>query len=157
MIKFSNATIRPVGGVRRFAGSYSGQSEADTLSSAIDQVLKLKPQLILLDDNLELSADRACDSIPYLRRVGFEGPIVVVSGIATRKRRLELLAAGAAEVLHKDDVDCVRINEVLPGILDSIGFELTKPELKNRVGARGSHVVPVISNSYQLFQESRKK
>lgn len=102
--------------------------EANTLSSAIDQVLKSKPQLILLDDNLELSADRACDSIPYLRRVGFDGPIVVVSGIATRKRRLELLAAGAAEVLHKDDVDSVRINEVLPGILDSIGFELTKPE-----------------------------
>mgnify|MGYP001814764678 FL=1 len=102
--------------------------EANTLSSAIDQVLKAKPQLILLDDNLELSADRACDSIPYLRRVGFDGPIVVVSGIATRKRRLELLAAGAAEVLHKDDVDSVRINEVLPGILDSIGFELTKPE-----------------------------
>lgn len=99
--------------------------EANTLSSAIDQVLKHKPQLILLDDNLELSADRACDSIPYLRRVGYEGPIVVVSGVATRRRRMDLMKAGAAEVLHKDDVDSVRINEVLPGILDTVGFEMT--------------------------------
>jgi len=99
--------------------------EANTLSSAIDQVLKHKPQLILLDDNLELSADRACDSIPYLRRVGYEGPIVVVSGVATRRRRMDLMKAGAAEVLHKDDIDSVRINEVLPGILDTVGFEMT--------------------------------
>ena len=99
--------------------------DANTLSSAIDQVLKHKPQLILLDDNLELSADRACDSIPYLRRVGYEGPIVVVSGVATRRRRMDLIKAGAAEVLHKDDVDSVRINEVLPGILNTIGFEMT--------------------------------
>ena len=90
-------------------------------------MLKLKPQLILLHDNLELSADRACDLIPYLRRVEFDGPIVV-SGVATRKRRLELLAAGAAEVLQKDDVDSVRVNEVLPGILDSIGFNLAQPD-----------------------------
>ena len=99
--------------------------EANTLSSAIDQVLKHKPQLILLDDNLELSADRACDSIPYLRRVGYEGPIVVVSGVATRRRRMDLMKAGAAEVLHKDDIDSVRINEVLPSILDTVGFEMT--------------------------------
>ncbi len=91
-------------------------------------MLKLKPQLILLHDNLELSAGRAYDSIPYLRRVEFDGPIVVVSGVATRERRQELLAAGAAEVLHQDDVDSVRINEVLPGILDSIGFDLAQPD-----------------------------
>lgn len=87
-------------------------------------MLKHKPQLVLLDDNLELSADRACDSIPYLRRVGYDGPIVIVSGIATRKRRLKLMAAGAAKVLHKDNVDSVRSNEAMPGILDTIGFDM---------------------------------
>lgn len=101
--------------------------EATTLSGAIDEVMKQPPQLILLDDDLKLSADRACDSIPYLRRIGYEGPIVVVSGIATRNRRKDLMDAGAAEVLHKDDVDSVRINEILPRIISSIGFE-TKPE-----------------------------
>ncbi|MBU2581891.1 MAG: response regulator [Alphaproteobacteria bacterium] len=102
--------------------------EATTLSGAIDEVMKKTPQLILLDDDLKLSADRAHESIPYLRRIGFEGPIVVVSGIATRNRRKDLMEAGAAEVLHKDDVDSVRINEVLPKILSAVGFE---PSLKD--------------------------
>lgn len=97
--------------------------EATTLSGAIDEVMNKTPQLILLDDDLKLSADRACDSIPYLRRIGYEGPIVVVSGIATRNRRKDLMDAGAAEVLHKDDVDSTRINEVLPDILTAIGFQ----------------------------------
>lgn len=103
--------------------------EANTLSSAIDQVIGSLPQLILLDDHLNLSSDRAHESIPYLRHTGFQGPIIVVSGLATRKRRIELLEAGAAEVLHKDDLDSVRINEVLPGILRNVGFsEKTKEE-----------------------------
>lgn len=96
--------------------------DSNTLSSAIDEVMKQQPQLVFLDDHLSLSSDRACDSIPYLRKVGFDGPIVVISGVATRKRRLELIEAGAAEVLHKDDVDSVRINEVLPKILEHVGF-----------------------------------
>ncbi|MCH9808351.1 MAG: response regulator [Alphaproteobacteria bacterium] len=99
--------------------------DASTLSAAIDEVMKGHPELVLLDDNLELSNDRANDSIPFLRRVGYEGPIVVISGVATRKRRLDLMAAGAAEVLHKDDVDSVRINEILPEILANVGFAAT--------------------------------
>lgn len=101
--------------------------DSNTLSSAIDEVLKRIPQLIFLDDNLDLSNDRACESIPYLRRVGFEGPIVVISGVATRNRRLDLKAAGAAEVIHKDDVDSVRINELLRDILAAMGFVAGKP------------------------------
>ncbi len=96
--------------------------DANTLSSAIDEVMKQAPQVIFLDDHLDLSGDRARDSIPYLRRIGFQGPIVVISGMATRRGRVELMEAGAAEVLHKDDVDSVRINEVLPQILAAIGF-----------------------------------
>ncbi|MEQ8824982.1 MAG: response regulator [Filomicrobium sp.] len=96
--------------------------ESNTLSSAIDEVIKATPQLIMLDDHLNLSSDRAHDSIPYLRHTGYEGPIIVVSGLATRKRRAELMEAGAAEVLHKDDLDSVRINEVLPDIMRNVGF-----------------------------------
>lgn len=96
--------------------------ESNTLSSAIDEVMKATPQLIMLDDHLDLSSDRAHDSIPYLRHTGYEGPIIVVSGLATRKRRAELMEAGAAEVLHKDDLDSVRINEVLPDIMRNVGF-----------------------------------
>lgn len=85
---------------------------AATLGSAVDRVLEKKPQLLFLDDVLKPS-DEAGQTIPFLRRAEYTGPIVVVSGRATRKRRVELLAAGATDVIHKDDVDSVRLAEAL--------------------------------------------
>ncbi len=85
---------------------------AATLGSAVDCVLLKTPQLVFLDDILKPS-DRANDTIPFLRRAGYEAPIVVISGQVTKKRRLELIAAGATDVIHKDDLDSVRLGEAL--------------------------------------------
>ena len=86
--------------------------QATTLSAAMDIVLREKLDLVFLDDVLKPS-DTASDSIPYLRGIGFEGPIVVISSKATRKRKAELFKTGANDVIHKDDVDSVRIAEAL--------------------------------------------
>lgn len=85
---------------------------APTLGSAVDCVLARCPVIIFLDDILKPS-DSATDTIPFLRRAGYEGPIVVISGQVTKKRRLELVAAGADDVIHKDDLDSVRLGEAL--------------------------------------------
>lgn len=85
---------------------------ASTLAAAVDAVLARLPELVFLDDILKPSDD-ASQTIPFLRRAGFTGPIVVVSGQATRTRRLALMAAGASDVIHKDDVDSVRLTETL--------------------------------------------
>jgi DNA-binding NarL/FixJ family response regulator len=85
---------------------------AKTLGSALDCVIERKPDLIFLDDILPPS-DTATNTIPFLRRCGYEGPIVVVSGELTRHRRIELIGSGAADVMHKDDLDSVRISEAL--------------------------------------------
>ena len=85
---------------------------AKTLGSALDCVIERKPDLIFLDDILPPS-DTASTTIPFLRRCGYEGPIIVVSGEMTRMRRQVLMMAGAADVLHKDDLDSVRISEAL--------------------------------------------
>lgn len=85
---------------------------AATLASALDCVLERKPQLIFLDDILKPS-DTASDSIPYLRRANYDGPIVVISGQVTRARQSALLGIGATDVIHKDDVDSVRLSEAL--------------------------------------------
>jgi DNA-binding NarL/FixJ family response regulator len=85
---------------------------AATVASAVDAVMKQQPELIFLDDCLKPS-DTATTTIPYLRRADFTGPIVVVSGQVTRNRRRELMSLGAAEVIHKDDVDSTRLAEAL--------------------------------------------
>jgi DNA-binding response OmpR family regulator len=85
---------------------------ARTLNSALDLVLARAPSLVLLDDFLKPS-DTAVDSIPMLRRAGFGGPIVVISGHVDRHRRAELLAMGADDTIHKDDLDSGAISELL--------------------------------------------
>lgn len=85
---------------------------AATLGSAIDLVLAREPDLVFLDDLLKPS-DTASNSIPFLRRAGCKGPIIVISGQATRARKSELMALGAASVIHKDDVESVRLTEAL--------------------------------------------
>lgn len=85
---------------------------ARTIATSVDAVMASKPQLVFLDDVLK-PADSASQTLPYLRRAGFEGPVVVVSGQVTRQRRQQLLDAGAQDVIHKDDVDSVRLGEAL--------------------------------------------
>lgn len=89
---------------------------ANTLNAAVDQVMARMPHLVMLDDYLKPSDD-ASQTIPFLRRAGFDGPIIVVSGRATRQRRLELIKAGASDVIHKDEVDSVRLSETLGKIM----------------------------------------
>ncbi len=85
---------------------------ASTLGAALDCVIAQQPELVFLDDLLKPS-DTASHTIPFLRRANYNGPIVVVSGQVTRARRAELIALGARDVIHKDDVDSVRLAEAL--------------------------------------------
>lgn len=91
---------------------------AATIAKAVDLVMAQQPEIIFLDDILKPSDD-ASQTIPYLRRAGYEGPIVVVSGQVTRQRRSVLLTAGATEIIHKDDVDSVRLTEVINRIFSA--------------------------------------
>jgi len=93
---------------------------ASTLASAVDMVITRKPEIVFLDDILKPSDD-ATQTIPFLRRAGYDGPIVVVSGQVTRTRRTTLLNAGATDVIHKDDVDSVRLSEALQRVFGSHG------------------------------------
>lgn len=85
---------------------------AATLASALDCVLRKQPDLIFLDDVLKPS-DNATETIPFLRHAKYAGPIIVISGEVTRNRRAQLLTGGATEVIHKDDVDSVRLTEAM--------------------------------------------
>lgn len=85
---------------------------AATIATALDCVIERQPDLIFLDDVLKPS-DSATETIPYLRHAKYVGPIIVISGEVTRARRVQLRACGATEVIHKDDVDSVRLTEAI--------------------------------------------
>jgi len=85
---------------------------ACSIADALDSLAQNPPSLTFLDDILKPSDD-AFLSIPELRRAGYDGPIIVVSGAVTQSRRTRLMAGGAADVIHKDDVDSVRLAEAV--------------------------------------------
>jgi DNA-binding NarL/FixJ family response regulator len=85
---------------------------ASALGDAVDCVIESKPSLVFLDDILKPSTN-ALQVIPLLRGAGYAGPIIVVSGQVTHQRCSSLLADGAGEVIHKDDMDSVRVAEAI--------------------------------------------
>ncbi|HRD77578.1 MAG TPA: response regulator [Hyphomicrobiaceae bacterium] len=92
---------------------------AKGLGRALDFLQKdCAPNLIMLDDVLP-PTDRAPSSIAFLRRAGYHGPIIVVGGLLTTAIIGAARAAGAIDVIHKDDLDTARL-------LDAIG-KLTPP------------------------------
>ncbi|MDX2158638.1 MAG: response regulator [Hyphomicrobiaceae bacterium] len=93
---------------------------ARTLGSALDAVIERAPEVVFLDDYLKPN-DNATQTIPFLRKCGYQGPIVVVSGAVDRQRRTTLLKAGAADVIHKDELDSVRVSEALARVHEAGG------------------------------------
>lgn len=85
---------------------------AKTIGAAIDAVMQRRPDIVFLDDYLKPS-DNATHTIPFLRRGGYDGPLVVVSGAVDRARRNLLSKSAVLDIIHKDDVDSVRIAEAI--------------------------------------------
>jgi DNA-binding NarL/FixJ family response regulator len=93
---------------------------AKSLDKAIDAVLELTPDLMVLDDYLEPS-DSALDTIPMVRRAGYAGPIIVLSGELDRGRTIALKNAGASGTIHKDNVNSVELGDLLVQVFSKSG------------------------------------
>lgn len=78
--------------------------------------LSTRPDLVFLDDRLGHSGSSTM-TMPAIRKIGYDGPIVVVSGMMTRERRTLIMQLGAFETLHKDDYDSLSLIEILLRIL----------------------------------------
>lgn len=77
-----------------------------------------RPDLVFLDDRLGPSGN-ASSSLPAIRKIGYEGPIIVVSGMMTRERRTMLIKLSAFDTMHKDDFDSLSLIEILLRVLDA--------------------------------------
>ena len=95
---------------------------AATLGNAIDGVIERKPDVLFLDDVLPPN-ENAMQTIPFLRKAGYEGPIIIVSGRADRVRSAQLKVAGAIDAIHKDNMDSVRLGEALSRVRQAVQVE----------------------------------
>jgi two-component system CheB/CheR fusion protein len=88
--------------------------EVNTARDAVEAVKARSPEVVFTD---HLSPkDTAFATLLKLRQVGYDGPIVVVTGLADRLKHKELLEAGAADVVVKDDLDSQRLAATLAKI-----------------------------------------
>ena len=85
---------------------------AKTLGKAIDAVLEQPPDMMFLDDYLHPN-DSALDTIPMVRRAGYTGPIIVLSGEWDRERAIALKKAGASDSMHKENINSVELGAML--------------------------------------------
>jgi len=70
------------------------------------------PDLLFLSDLIEAGGE-AADNIPYLRRGGFGGAIVVVTQDYNRRRCHALETLGAAAVMQRDSLSTLDLGELL--------------------------------------------
>ncbi len=70
------------------------------------------PDIVFIDDYLKPD-DSALETIPELRRSGYIGPIIVMSGEMDRSRGIVLKAAGASVTMHKEDINSVTIADAM--------------------------------------------
>ena len=100
------------GTLRSIFGYDVNVRRAATLGGALDSVIEKKPDIIFLDDHLK-PKDNASETIPFLRRCNYEGPIVIISGMLNQRRAAELVQAGAIVAIHKDSLDSSAIEEAI--------------------------------------------
>ena len=104
--KFLMTTIRII------VGSENELVTAPSLRKAIEALQATPFGLIFIDDRLS-GIEKFETSMPQLRKAGYAGPVVVVSGFLSSERRRLLFELGAVDAIHKDDIEGLRIAEAM--------------------------------------------
>ena len=103
--------------LRLVLGATCKLRSAASRGAMLDAVRQQAPSLIFLDDLLQ--SDRAEVTIPALKAAGYDGAVIIISGLVTRTRLVELNRLGVVDVIHKDDLNSSRLKEAvlksLPG------------------------------------------
>jgi DNA-binding NtrC family response regulator len=76
------------------------------------------PQLLFLDDRLGHGTSAEV-SLNVIRTAGCQLPIIIMSGLLTRARQIELRRLGVADVIHKDDMNVARVAEAILKVVDA--------------------------------------
>ena len=104
--------------IRIVAGYQVHVRESSTVAEALEAVKAETPQLVFTD---HLSpTDTAFATILKLRGIGYKGPVVVVTGNRDPATRQQLMAAGAIDVVDKDDLDAALLARTLAKVREKI-------------------------------------
>lgn len=103
--------------VRLVLGDGAQVKTVRRLPDAKVEIQRLMPDVVFLDDRLGHSV-AAETSLQQLKAFGLKSSPVVMSGLLTRVRLVELRRLGVADVMHKDDIDASRIMEALLRVVD---------------------------------------
>lgn len=98
--------------LRLVIGHETAFHHARTLIDARRVIEMATPDVIFLDDRLGHSVSAEV-SVARIKAFGFQGRPILLSGILTRTRTIELMKLEVADIIHKDDLDAVRIMEAL--------------------------------------------
>ena len=81
-------------------------------------ILDEMPQLLFLDDRLGHGTSAEV-SLNVIRTAGYHTRVIVMSGLLTRVRQIELMRLGVADLIHKDDMNVARVTEAVLKVLDT--------------------------------------
>lgn len=98
--------------LRQVLGSSVVISQVRTMRGIAKAVADVRPDVIFLDDRLD-ERGAAEVSLKLIRAAGHCRPVIIVSGLLTRARQIELGKLGAGDVVHKDDRNAVRLTEAI--------------------------------------------
>jgi DNA-binding NtrC family response regulator len=79
-------------------------------------VVDLMPDLLFLDDRLGHGTSAEV-SLKIIQATDWQRKVIVMSGLLTRARNIELMKLGAGDVVHKDDINASRIAEAALKVL----------------------------------------
>lgn len=89
---------------------YSVPIRACSLGAALGSLDEHRPAHVFITD-MDCSSIDAANATAELRRVGYDGPVIVVCSDGSQTSRTRLIAGGATDVIHKDDLCSARIAE----------------------------------------------
>jgi hypothetical protein len=82
------------------------------------------PDLLIVDDHLS-QGQWAETTLAAADVLGYHGPTIIVTGLLTRQRMVELRKLRVVDVIHKDDLDSTRLREAVLKIADPANNDRT--------------------------------
>lgn len=82
------------------------------ISDAVSLTRSKPPEVVFVLDPSK-SEGAGANTLRALRTAGLQSPVAIISDLLTLKTAAEILAAGAFDVMHRDEVCGVRLRECL--------------------------------------------